>query len=103
MLSRIKSVVGGGSSDSSSKEITIDDVVKFIHDNSTPLQFPYTKYDDIPELPTNSDIDSLRGNIYRTSSMNKLLGYDNEFTTIFRTFSYIIVFINIGTNIGTVG
>lgn len=81
--------MGGGSSDSSSKEITIDDVVKFIHDNS---QFPYTKYDDIPELPTNSDIASLRGKTYRISSIFDLVGYnDNEYMFILCTSSYIIV------------
>lgn len=51
--------MGGGNSDSSSKEITIDDVVKFIHDNinsSYYLEFPYTKYDDIPDIPNNIEV-----------------------------------------------
>lgn len=47
-----KECCGGGSSDSSSKEITIDDVVKFIHNNlvGSPIEaiFPYTTWDSIP-------------------------------------------------------
>lgn len=52
-----KDCCNGGSSDDSSKEITIDDVVKFIHDNwSVPLpEFPYTKYSDIPYIPKNME------------------------------------------------
>ena len=75
------------------KEITIDDVVKFIHDNS--VNFPYTKYDDIPELQINSDINSLIGKIYRTSSFNNLMDYDDEYNIILYTFSYIIVVFNL--------
>lgn len=47
---------GGGNT--SSGDITIDDVVKFIHDEfekTQPDMFPYTAWDEIPEY---ADIDS---------------------------------------------
>lgn len=55
---------GGGSSDDSSKEITIDDVVKFIHDNTeNPRVDIPTKYDDIKHVSEELDFGTnlLRG------------------------------------------
>lgn len=50
---------GGGNTPSG--DITIDDVVKFIHDNwLIPQEFPYTKYSDIPYIPKNMEF----GQIY---------------------------------------
>lgn len=89
----------GGGGNTPSGDITIDDVVKFIHDETNnKLNFPYIKYDDIPELPRDSEIDinSMRGKIYRTSVPFYLVNYNNEFTFLFNVGSYIIVKINIG-------
>lgn len=46
---KIKNVMGGGNTPSG--DITIDDVVKFIHDNIEEVEpglFPYTTWDSIP-------------------------------------------------------
>lgn len=89
---------GGGNTPSG--DITIDDVVKFMHDEiNNELYFPYIKYNDIPELPRGSeiDIDSMRGKIYRTSAFSYLTNYNNEFTCLFNARRYIIVGINMGT------
>lgn len=81
----------GGGSDSSSKEITIDDVVKFIHDEveNTPMgeKFPYTTWNDIPNYDdvndgvckTNNSV-----NIKNFSSLilnlpNYIIGFKEEF------------------------
>ena len=50
---------GGGSGSSQSGEITLDDVVKFIHDDALASthdenNFPYTTYDEIPEYDGHS-------------------------------------------------
>lgn len=49
-----KEINSSEESGSSSKEVTIDDVVKFIHDDALAFTqdesiFPYTTYDEIPE------------------------------------------------------
>ena len=54
-----KEINSSEESSSSSKEVTIDDVVKFIHDDvlaSTHDEnnFPYTTYDEIPEYDGHS-------------------------------------------------
>ena len=54
-----KEINSSEESGSSSKEVTIDDVVKFIHDDSLALthdesNFPYTTYDEIPEYDGHS-------------------------------------------------
>jgi len=58
---------GGGSSDDSSKEITIDDVVKFIHDKikNTPVseKFPYTTWNDIPDYDDANSGDYCKTNV----------------------------------------
>lgn len=59
---------GGGESDSSSKKVTIDDVVKFMHDNWTfqEPEFPYTTYDEIPDVPSDPVITEENiGDIYK--------------------------------------
>lgn len=53
-LHEIRDAIGGGGSSSSSKETTIDDVVKFIHDNAA-AGFPYTTWDEIPIWTGNQD------------------------------------------------
>ena len=43
----------GGGGNTPSGDITIDDVVKFIHDNAEKIEpgiFPYTTWDDIPNI-----------------------------------------------------
>ena len=61
---------GGGSN-----EITIDDVVKFIHDNIeniAPGAFPYTTWDDIPEY---EDVNG--GDICKTDKPGNISGFSN--------------------------
>lgn len=50
---RWKEISSSEESGSSSKEVTINDVVKFIHDNwnFTQVNFPYTTYNEIPIMP----------------------------------------------------
>ena len=61
---RWKEISSSEESGSSSKEITIDDVVKFIHDNNNELSFPFTQWSDIPIIPTTID-SNFNGGIYR--------------------------------------
>ena len=62
---RWKEISSSEESGSSSKEITIDDVVKFIHDNAnSESAFPYTTYNEIPIMP--EDENDIEGyTIYR--------------------------------------
>ena len=62
-LHEIRDAIGGEGSSSSSKEITIDDVVKFIHDKNS--DFPYTTYDEIPEFGIPAE---MRTGFYRTDN-----------------------------------
>ena len=94
---------GGGSSDDSSKEVTIDDVVKFIHDNisSDYPEFSYTTYEDIPLVKdsiaghpsyvrgTDQEIDDAI-DAYEEQSMLK------RYATIFRLGQYNITYIALG-------
>ena len=50
-LHEIRDAIGGSSA--SSNETTIDDVVKFIHNNDE--DFPYTTYNEIPIWTGNQD------------------------------------------------
>lgn len=59
-----KEIGSSEESGSSSKEVTIDDVVKFIHDDvlaSThdESNFPYTTYDEIPEYDGHSYVQGI--------------------------------------------
>ena len=63
-LHEIRDAIGGEGS-SSSKEITIDDVVKFIHDEMGS-EFPYTTYDEIPEFGIPAEMPT---GLYRTDKM----------------------------------
>lgn len=74
-----KSDSGASDGSSASGEITIDDVVKFIHDdlekNAPPFiseMFPYTTWDDIPNY------DDARGGTYCKSNGDD----EDEFSTI---------------------
>ena len=56
--------MGGGNTPSG--DITIDDVVKFIHDNwdsSAVMQFPYTTWDSIPNYQDANTNDICKTNI----------------------------------------
>lgn len=61
---RWKEISSSKESDGSSKEITIDDVVKFIHDNTenSPVDIP-TKYNDIKHIsePLDGGYNLVRG------------------------------------------
>jgi len=61
---RWKEISSSEESGSSSKEVTIDDVVKFIHDNNNELSFPFVQWSDIPVIPTTVS-DNFNGGIYR--------------------------------------
>lgn len=70
-----KDCCNAGGGDDSSKEITIDDVVKFIHDDlaDTPIAsaFPYTTWDEIPNY-NDADINQL---CKTTSIMDRMSSY----------------------------
>lgn len=54
---------GGGNTPSG--DITIDDVVKFIHDtfeNAAPGMFPYTTWDDIPNYEDVNEMEVCKTN-----------------------------------------
>ena len=80
-----KDCCNAGGGDDSSKEITIDDVVKFIHDDlaDTPIvsMFPYTTWDEIPEY---EDVDI---GMCKTDNPANITGFSNF---ILDTPSYII-------------
>lgn len=69
---------GGGNT--SSGDITIDDVVKFIHDNwnSTFNQFPYTTWDSIPNYEDVDVGDICKTNDYNGYFSSNILSIDNE-------------------------
>ena len=81
-----------GEGNTPSGDITIDDVVKFIHDNwSAPiLEFPYTKYSDIPYIPKNME----HGQVYiakgDSEQFNNLSDSDIEVIYIFSAGDYNI-------------
>lgn len=69
---------GGGNTPSG--DVTIDDVVKFIHDNwnSTYRQFPYTTWDSIPNYE-DVDIDEIcKNNDYNNYFSIEILSIENE-------------------------
>ena len=87
--------MGGGSSDSSSKEVTIDDVVKFIHDNTndTIVSFSYTKYDEIPDIPTQITGTPISTGYYKgTLEAFTNASFENTPNIILFTSNYIIVY-----------
>ena len=74
--------MGGGNTPSG--DITIDDVVKFIHDDvansPTPSMFPYTTWDEIPNY---NDVDA--GQVCKATSILAQMSL-----YILNSFSYII-------------
>lgn len=71
-----KDCCNGGGSDSSSEEITIDDVVKFIHDeleNSAPGIFPYTTWDSIPNYDDVYDGEFCKGTNIHPSMFSMII------------------------------
>lgn len=79
-----KDCCNAGGGDDSSKEITIDDVVKFIHDDlaDSPMasSFPYTTWDEIPNY---NDVDA--GQVCKATSILAQMSFH-----ILNSFSYII-------------
>lgn len=65
---RWKEISSSEESGSSSKEITIDDVVKFIHNDveeTRPGMFPYTTWDEIPDYNSAEN-----GNLCKTNNIS---------------------------------
>lgn len=81
---------GGGA-----KEITIDDVVKFIHDNTINdiITFPYTKYNEIPDIPTQIT-DKLISTGYYKGTLEALNNatFENIPDMVLVTDNYVIVY-----------
>lgn len=87
---------GGGSTPSG--DITIDDVVKFIHDNNEGLVFNVpTKYDDIPNIPDNFESNKIyivKGTSEEFNELNSSV-YNIEY--ILSTRNYNIAIVNVNT------
>lgn len=92
---------GGGNSDSSSKEITIDDVVKFIHDNTINdiIAFPYTKYNEIPDIPTQITDTPISTGYYKgTLEAFNIAPFENIPDIVLYTDNYVIIYYNATNN-----
>ena len=77
---RWKEISSSEESGSSSKEITIDDVVKFIHDDieeTMPGMFPYTTWDEIPDYNSAKNGSLCKTNNISAQMLNLVLNLPN--------------------------
>lgn len=81
-----KDCCNGGGGNTPSGNITIDDVVKFIHDSfgSYPDLFPYVTWDEIPNIADSINAES---GIYKATNENDISRFNRLYLA---TPSYII-------------